>query len=61
MSSPETNVDKQVKRHKGPLIGIIAVIVFAGLMAFFWAGGEDLTEDDAQDGAAEVQDTLNGG
>lgn len=61
MSSPETNVDKQVKRHKGPLIGIIAVIVFAGLMAFFWAGGEDLTEDDPQDGAAEVQDTLNGG
>lgn len=35
MSASETNVKKQTKRHKGPLIGMIAVLVFA-LGLFVW-------------------------
>lgn len=58
MSSPDVNIEKQKKRHKGPLIGIVAVLVFAGIMALVWAGGDDLTEDDAQDGAAEIEATI---
>ena len=29
MSASETNTEKQRKRHRGPLIGIVAAIVFA--------------------------------
>lgn len=58
MTAPNTNVEKQAKRHRGPLVGIVVVIVFAIIMAFVWAGGDDLTDDDAQDGTAEVQDSL---
>lgn len=32
MSSPDTNLEKQQKRHKGPLIGIAVVLVFAGVL-----------------------------
>ena len=32
MSSPNTNVEKQVSRHSGPIVGISAVLVFAGLL-----------------------------
>jgi hypothetical protein len=28
MSAPETNVEKQTRRHKGPLIGIAVAIAF---------------------------------
>ncbi|MEM9798527.1 MAG: hypothetical protein AAF919_18705 [Pseudomonadota bacterium] len=28
MSAPDTNVEKQEKRHAGPLIGIAAAVVF---------------------------------
>ena len=39
MSAPHTNVEKQVKRHKAPLMGIIGVLIFAGLLLLgllFW-------------------------
>jgi hypothetical protein len=29
MSAPDTNIEKQKKRHAGPLIGITAGLVFA--------------------------------
>lgn len=32
MSAPDTNIDKQTRRHKGPLIGIISALVIAGLL-----------------------------
>lgn len=32
MSASETNIDKQVKRHRGPLYGIAAVLAFAGIL-----------------------------
>lgn len=29
MSAPQTNIDRQKKRHRGPLLGIGAVVTFA--------------------------------
>ncbi|WP_322892387.1 MULTISPECIES: hypothetical protein [unclassified Yoonia] len=40
MSHSENNVDRQVKRHKGPLYGMIAVVVFAAVLLFWWLGTE---------------------
>ncbi len=42
MSAPKTDIDKQEKRHRGPLRGMAIVVVFtlillAGLM--FWTSG----------------------
>ncbi|MEM7709429.1 MAG: hypothetical protein AAF264_01495 [Pseudomonadota bacterium] len=34
MSAPDTNIKKQEKRHAGPLIGIGAGVVFAGILLF---------------------------
>ena len=34
MSAPRTNIEKQEKRHAGPLIGIAACIVFAIIIVF---------------------------
>ncbi len=40
MSSPETNIEKQKGRHRGPLIGIAVLLIFSTLMGFliFWEG-----------------------
>lgn len=57
MTAPKTNVEKQQKRHYGPLIGIVVAVIVAGLLALFWAGGDDITEKDAQDGATEIEQT----
>lgn len=35
MAQPDTNVEKQVRRHAGPLIGISAVLVLV-LIALIW-------------------------
>ena len=29
MSSPDTNTKKDAKRHKGPLLGLVGVVLFA--------------------------------
>lgn len=44
MSAPQTNLAKQKRRHRGPLIGIVVVLLFGGAMALFWSGaGSDST------------------
>ena len=35
MSAPQTNLPKQRRRHRGPLIGMVAVVLFA-LGLIFW-------------------------
>ena len=35
MSAPQTNLDKQKRRHRGPLIGMIVVVAFALTLLFF--------------------------
>lgn len=51
MSAPDTNIEKQEKRHAGPLIGMAAGVVFAAilLVAFLTmqAGPDDEVADDA--------------
>ena len=34
MSAPDTNVEKQAEKHKGPLTGMAAGLLFAGLLLF---------------------------
>ncbi len=33
MSAPDTNVEKQARRHKTPLLGIAGSLIFAGVAA----------------------------
>lgn len=40
MSHSENNLDRQVKRHKGPLYGMIAVVAFAAVLLVWWLGTE---------------------
>jgi hypothetical protein len=35
MSAPRTNLETQTRRHRGPIIGIVAVVLFA-LVLLFW-------------------------
>ena len=49
MSAPQTNLDKQGRRHRGPLVGMAIVVVFAVGLMFIWlmdesSGGQ--TPDD---------------
>ena len=40
MSAPQTNIEKQKRRHRGPLIGMALVTIFGVAMIFFWLMGE---------------------
>ncbi len=56
MTAPNTNVEKQTRRHKGSLGGIalaiaLAIIVIAGL--FFWSTPEATTD------ATDTVETIN--
>ena len=51
MSAPETNIDKQTRRHRGPLRGMLAVVLFALVMLAilaFWAFGRGGTPQGAE-------------
>ncbi|WP_050927955.1 hypothetical protein [Aestuariivita boseongensis] len=44
MSAPDTNVETQTKRHKGPLVGIAIAVAFGVVMfltIFFSAADDD--------------------
>jgi hypothetical protein len=32
MSAPETNIETQKKKHKGPLVGIVGAVIFAAVL-----------------------------
>ncbi len=36
MSAPQTNLEKQKRRHKGPLIGMAAVVLFGVGLIGYW-------------------------
>ncbi len=44
MSAPDTNIEKQKRRHKGPLIGLVVAILALGLIF----GYSTLIGNDAQ-------------
>ncbi|WP_308914919.1 hypothetical protein [Jannaschia sp. LMIT008] len=51
MSAPNTNLEKQEKRHAGPLIGITACIVFAAIIITAYFG---FIAAPAEDGAVDA-------
>ncbi|MFN3661978.1 hypothetical protein [Yoonia sp.] len=40
MSHSEQNLDRQIKRHRGPLYGITAVAVFVAVLIVWWLARE---------------------
>ena len=46
MSAPDTNIEKQQKRHYGPLLGIAAVLVAVGVgILLVPAATEEISEE----------------
>ncbi|MEQ8877142.1 MAG: hypothetical protein RIC49_12100 [Phycisphaerales bacterium] len=65
MSSPKTDIQKQERRHKGPLIGMVGVVLFASVLLvglILWLGyqgnepGNAAPEVDGRTGAEEQTD-----
>ncbi len=55
MSAPETNVETQKKRHRGPLIGILAaVLLVAAVFVAFLAWTADDVDTTTQDGGVSA-------
>ncbi len=58
MSAPRTNIEKQKRRHIGPLIGMAVVVVFAVGLILYWQfeeaarGDAPGVEDPSDPGAA---------
>ena len=48
MSAPQTNLEKQERRHRGPLIGIAVALIIAVLAAVYFLGAGEV-QDDAAD------------
>lgn len=57
MSAPETNTEKKKPAHKTPIIGMIAVVVFALVLLFLFVawvsyeGNNPVEEGGVEDGA----------
>lgn len=57
MSHSEKDLDRQVTRHKGPLYGMIAVVVFVAVLLFWWLGTEVEEAPGMTDDTAPVTQT----
>lgn len=59
MSAPRTDIEKQVRRHRGPLIGMaIAVIFGLALMVYWWGELASKTEPRTPNDAATTIDAV---
>ena len=47
MSASNTNLEKQTKRHRGPLFGIAAALIFAGVLFVGFAVWTSYQSDNA--------------
>lgn len=68
MSPPDTNLEKQKRRHRGPLIGMGIVVVFAVALILYWIAelvvtaptvdenGNGTTPAEYRDGDVDVPD-----
>ncbi|MDR7125053.1 hypothetical protein [Pseudotabrizicola sp. 4114] len=54
MSAPQTNIEKQKRRHRGPLIGMIVVVLAVGLGYLWWVGYEVAESDPAQGSQTQI-------
>lgn len=43
MSAPNTNLEKERRRHRGPLIGMLLGVVFVLGLLLFWLGSDAST------------------
>lgn len=59
MSAPQTNVEKQQRNHKGPLIGMV-VVVIAVISGFVWWIGAETSDANLAPGAQSPLDTSQG-
>lgn len=50
MSAPDTNVDKQTRRHKAPLVGMVLAIIVVGVLVFAFLGRS--ADDNVEPGSA---------
>lgn len=62
MSAPKTNIDRQVSRHRGPLLGMLAVggfvaVLFLGWLLYETRGATDATEVPPE-GAADTAEPV---
>lgn len=58
MSAPNTNLDKQRKRHWAPLVGIAVSVVFGVFIIVYWLG-EEVVDADPQAPAGIDAGTVN--
>lgn len=40
MTPPDTNIEKQTRQHRWPLIGMALVVLVAGAVIIYWLGDE---------------------
>ena len=56
MSAPQTNIEKQKRWHRGPLIGMAIVAIFGVGMLFLWMMDE-ASNGDSPTGAPEATES----
>ncbi|NYS25574.1 hypothetical protein HUK65_11270 [Rhodobacteraceae bacterium 2376] len=61
MTAPDTNLKKQAKQHRGPLVGIILALLVAGGLLFWMLTRTMVTEPTAEDAEpASVSESTDG-
>lgn len=59
MSAPQTNIEKQHRRHRGPIIGMIFAVIAVGLGYLWWVTYE-VAESNPPEGAQTQIDGRTG-
>jgi hypothetical protein len=54
MSQSEKDIDRQVRRHKGPLIGFVVIGLFVGALLIWWLGSEFSDADSPQGAPVQI-------
>ncbi len=59
MSAPQTDIEKQTRRHRWPLIGMALVVIFGTFLIVFWlfeeAAQTEQPSGDVPTGSADVE------
>ena len=45
MSAPKTNIERQARRHRGPLIGMTLAVIIGVSVIFYWVFEEAAVSD----------------
>ncbi|MFN3724491.1 MAG: hypothetical protein ACK4VZ_15785 [Paracoccaceae bacterium] len=53
MSAPNTNLEKEKRRHRGPLVGMIAAVVIV-ILGFVWWLGQEAAQTDIAPGPQTI-------